>query len=199
MSNEIVKKTFSDLVSGRELQDLAKVDVYNSLINANPPSKWLKTNPYANNSKYLPIDKVEYLLNKIFKEWHVEILNYNTIFNAVTCSIRLHYYNPMLGKWQWQDGVGAKQIQTKKGSSPAQMESINNNAVEMALPIAKVNALKDASHAIGRIFGGELNRKEVLEISVDENLQSNVEKSRIEEMIKEGIEVDQELREKYGI
>lgn len=199
MSKELVKQTIKDLTSDKELQHIAKLDVFNALINEQPPAKWLKTNPYANNSKYLPIDKVELLLTKLFKEWWVEIKDQNVMFNSVYVTVTLHYYNPAFGKWQKQDGIGAKQIQTKKGSSPAEMQNINNNAVEMALPIAKVNAMKDAAHNVGAIFGGNLNRKEVLDIKVDEVLQDKAEKVRLQELIKEGYKPTKEEKEKYGL
>ena len=199
MSKELVKQTIKDLTSDKELQHIAKLDVFNALINEQPPAKWLKTNPYANNSKYLPIDKVELLLTKLFKEWWVEIKDQNVMFNSVYVTVTLHYYNPAFGKWQKQDGIGAKQIQTKKGSSPAEMQNINNNAVEMALPIAKVNAMKDAAHNVGAIFGGNLNRKEVLDIKVDEVLQDKAEKFRLQELIKEGYKPTKEEKEKYGL
>lgn len=199
MSKELVKQTIKDLTSDKELQHIAKLDVFNALINEQPPAKWLKTNPYANNSKYLPIDKVELLLTKLFKEWWVEIKDQNVMFNSVYVTVTLHYYNPAFGKWQKQDGIGAKQIQTKKGSSPAEMQNINNNAVEMALPIAKVNAMKDAAHNVGAIFGGNLNRKEVLEIKVDEVLQDKAEKVRLQELIKEGYKPTKAEKEKYGL
>lgn len=197
MSKEIVKKTINDLIQGNEIENLAKLDVYNSLINAQPPTQWLKNNPFANNSKYLPIDKVEYLLTKLFKKWHVEVKSVTVLFNSIAVEVRLHYYNPVLSEWQYQDGVGAKQIQTKKGSSPAEMQNINNNAVEMALPIAKVNAIKDASHNIGLIFGGSLNRKEIIAPQVDEKLQDKAERNRYNQLKEIGAEIPQELKDKY--
>lgn len=197
MSKSVTKKTINDLVEGREIENLAKLDVYNSLINAQPPKVWLKQNKYANNSWYLPIDKVEYLLTKLFKKWHVEVKSINVLFNSIAVEVRLHYYNPALGEWQYQDGVGAKQVQTKSGSSPAEMQNINNNAVEMALPIAKVNAIKDASHNIGAIFGGNLNRKEVIAPTVDQNLQEKAERNRYEQLKSMGAEIPEELKQKY--
>ena len=67
------------------------------------------------------------------------------------------------------------------------------------LPLAKVNAIKDASHNIGRIFGGELNRKEIVEHKIDDNLQEKAEKARFEELIKEGYKPTKEEKEKYGL
>lgn len=202
MSKELVKKTFTSLYKEDAVLQLANLDEFNTLLNQQPPAKWIKTNPFANNSKYIPIDKVEYMLRKIYKEVEIEILREGVMFNSVYCVVRLHYTNPVTGEKKFQDGSGAKQIQTKKGSSPADFANINNNAVEMSLPIAKVNAIKDASHNLGRIFGGDLNRKEMMEIAPDETLQDKkfeIEKKRVEELIKDGQEVAQDVKDKYGI
>ena len=69
------------------------------------------------------------------------------------------------------------------------MANINNGAVEMALPKAKTAAIKDACDNLGRIFGSDLNRKDVIEVTIDENLQDKkyqVERERILEAIKNG-------------
>ena len=189
MSKELIKKTFSDLEKSDSIIELANLDEFNVLINQNPPSKWIKTNPYANNSKYLPIDKVELMLRKIYKDVDIEVLRESVMFNAVTVTIRIHYTHPVTGQKGFKDGVGAKQIQVKKGSTFSDLANINNNAVEMALPIAKTNAIKDATHNLGRIFGGDLNRQDVLEEKLDENLQDkkfNIERERILTAIENG-------------
>ena len=202
MSKEIAKKTFSELVKSDSVITLANLDEFNVLINQNPPAKWIKTNPYANNAKYLPIDKVEFLLRKIFKDVDIEVLRESVMFNAVTVTVRIHYTHPVTGLRGFKDGVGAKQIQTKKGASPADMASISNNAVEMALPIAKTNAIKDACHNLGRIFGADLNRKDILEVTVDESLQSKkwqLERDRITQAIENGYKPTEEEIEKYKL
>lgn len=202
MSKELVKKTFASLYKEDAVLTLASLDEFNLLINQPPPAKWIKTNPYANNSQYLPIDKVELLLRKIYKDVDIEVLREGVMFNALYVTIRIHYTHPVTGEKKFKDGVGAKQIQTKKGTSPADMASINNNAVEMALPIAKTNSIKDACHTLGRIFGGDLNRKDVLEETLDASLQDKkfeIEKERLLQAIENGHEPTEEEREKYGL
>jgi len=202
MSKELVKKTFSDLISSEKVIKMANLDEFNTLINQNPPVKWIKTNPYANNSKYLPIDKVELLLRKIYKDVDIEVLREGVMFNALYVTVRIHYTHPVTGEKGFKDGTGAKQIQTKKGSSPSDMANINNNAVEMALPIAKTNAIKDATHTLGRIFGGDLNRKDVLEEKLDETLQNKkweVERERILIAIENGHKPTDEEVEYYKL
>lgn len=136
-----------------------KTDELTYLLNQNPPIKWLKKNPYANNAIYIPIDRVEWLLKRIFKHYKIEVIEVKQIFNGVCCVVRLHYFHPITGEWSFYDGVGAAQIQTKKGSSPAAMENINNNAVQLCVPIAKTEAVKNAAKSFGRLFGSDLNRK----------------------------------------
>lgn len=202
MSKEIVKKTFADLIESDKIVQMANLDEFNTLINQNPPVKWIKTNPYANNSQYLPIDKVELLLRKIYKDVDIEVLREGVMFNALYVTVRIHYTHPVTGEKGFKDGTGAKQIQTKKGASPADMASINNNAVEMALPIAKTNAIKDSCHTLGRIFGGDLNRKDVLPETLDENLQNkkfDVEKQRILTAIENGYKPTEQEIEYYKL
>ena len=161
MSNKLIP-TIQDLADPDKLH---KNDQLKSLLNQPPPRQWVQQNKYANNSSYLPIGKVEYLLDKIFQEWKVEVLDYRTLFNSVTVSVRLHYVNPLNGQWMYHDGVGAKELQTTSGSGTLKPDfsNINKGAVEMALPIAKTAAIKDAADHLGQLFGRDLNRKDVME------------------------------------
>lgn len=151
-----------DLV--KDVNEAFKTDQFKLLVNQNPPEAWLQVNKYANNSIYLPIDKVEYLLDKIIQEWKVEILECKQMFNAVMTTVRVHYKNPVSGEWLFHDGVGCSELQTKKdtGNLTPDFANINKGAVEMAAPISKTMAIKDACDHIGRIFGRDLNRKNII-------------------------------------
>ncbi len=63
------------------------------------------------------------------------------------------------------DGVGAKELQTQAGTGTLKVDfsNINKGAVEMALPIAKTAAIKDAADHLGQLFGRDLNRKDTIE------------------------------------
>ena len=76
-----------------DIQQAFKNDQLNYLLNQEPPASWIKENKYANNTKYVPIDKIEMLLTRIFQEWRVEVIDFKQLFNAVSCHIRLHYKN----------------------------------------------------------------------------------------------------------
>ena len=147
-----------------------KKDQFNKLVNIEPKAEWIKINKYAGNSKYIPIGVIETLLQKLFKQYKVEVIREGVMFNSVYVTVRLHYLDLITNTWTFHDGVGAVQLQTKSGASPAQLESINNNAVMMALPMAKSYAIKDAAEHLGKLFGRDLNRKDVLEFTQDNSV-----------------------------
>ena len=139
-------------------------------MNQQPEPKWILENKYAGNSKYIPIGIQETLLQRIFKDFKIEILREGTLFNAVYATIRLHYLHPVTGEWIFHDGTGADQIQTKSGASAADLSSIGNNAVAMSLPKAVSFAISDATDHLGKLFGRDLNRKDTMSFGVDKNL-----------------------------
>lgn len=165
-----------------DVQLAYKNDQLNLLLNQAPPQKWVKKHPYIKDHLYLPIDKVEHLLRKIFKEYKIEITGQGTAFNGVWVSVRVHFKSPTSSEWFYYDGIGAAELQTKKGTSPADMMNINNGAVSMAFPIAKTLAVKDAADHFGSLFGANLNRKDVVPFTPDANLasagKSNTEKMK---------------------
>jgi hypothetical protein len=162
MKQNSIVPTIQELTNDKEAY---KQDQLKLLLNQDPPAQWVRKNKYANNSEYLPIDKVEYMLDKIFQVWRLEILEAKQMFNAVAVVIRLHYKNPITGEMHYYDGGGAKVLQTTSGSGVLKPDfsNITSNAVEMALPIAISYALKDAAHHLGRLFGRDLNRTDVAE------------------------------------
>lgn len=157
-------------------------DIMVALMNQPPPPKWVKKHPFINNYAYLPIDKVEYLLKKIFKKYRIEILREGQSFNGVYVVVRVHYLDPLTNLMEFHDGIGACQLQTKAGTSPADLININNGALQMAFPIAKTVAIKDACDHFGTLFGSDLNRKDVIQIGVDEKLQG-IDINKIKEQI----------------
>lgn len=152
------------LVEGTDLLTFEKNDKFLEFINQEPPQSWVKEHPLAKNVKYLPIDKVELLLKRVFQEYKVEILREGQMLNSIYVTVRLHYKHPING-WTYQDGSGAVPIQTDKGESAADLIHIKSDAISKGLPAAVSFAIKDAADRIGDIFGGNLNRKDTLEFS----------------------------------
>ena len=132
------------------------------LLNSQPPSEWLKKNPMSKNY-YLPIDKIEYLLTMFFGKWYVEIKDYKLILNSMTILIRLFYLDPDTNEYEHQDGGAAWPVQVKKDTDYMQLtKNMQQAGITMALPIAKSLAIKDAADHIGRIFGRDVNRKNIM-------------------------------------
>lgn len=171
------------------MQDTAvafKNDQLNTLLNQEPPSSWLKNHPYVNVKddkgqdvplKYLAIEKVEFLLTKIFQRWSVEIINSGSIFNSVYVHVRLKVMNPITNEWMTHDGIGAANVQVDKGGSAADLSKIKSSAVMMALPSAESYAIKDAAEKFGRLFGKDLNRHNVVGVNSFNNLADRWQKS----------------------
>lgn len=169
-----IQELFSD-----DIELAGKSEGLNAILNTPPPEKWIKIHPNIPGWQYIPIDKVEYLLTKIFKHWNPEVLKTGLLMNSVEVTIRLHYFNPATSKMEFVDGVGACELQTKSGSGALKMDmsNVNRGAVSMALPIAKSLAIKDAADHLGKIFGRDLNRKDVLAFSPDKELLDRYEKA----------------------
>ena len=94
--NENKLPTLAELT--QDVEVAYKNDQFNLLLNQEAPAKWVKTHPYIKNHKYLPIDKVEYLLRRIFKTYSIEITGQGTAFNGVWVTIRLKVTNPVSGE-----------------------------------------------------------------------------------------------------
>ena len=189
--------SIKDLVG--DLDGYKKMDELNFLLNQEPPKNWIKEHPYIKTEitnekgqkvkvpyKYLPIDKVEYLLRKIFKKYKIEVLREGNMFNAVYTTARVWYVDLITGEWMFHDGVGAYQLQTKGGTGPGDLSNINNGAVMMALPLSKTLAVKDACDMFGNLFGANLNRQDLKNVTIDDGLKSDNELlSELEELFNE--------------
>jgi hypothetical protein len=181
-----------------EPEQALKTDHLAVILNQQPPASWIKTHPFIKGYNYLPIDKIEFLLKRIFKRYRIEILREGTSFNGVYVVVRVHYLHPVTNEWDFHDGIGAVQLQTAKGTSPADLININNGALSMAYPIAKTIAIKDACDHFGTTFGSDLNRKDTIQYSADAKL-ADVAKSKEEERLEKLIEKAKDLSTLEGL
>lgn len=152
--------TLSDLIKENELT--AQDRDLMVLLNQEPPKSWIKQHPTTKGS-YLPIERVEYLLSRIFTKWWVEVRAVQSIANSVVVTVRLYVVDPITNSEQFQDGVGAAPIQTDKGAGAMDWNKAKSAGVTMAAPSAETYAIKDAAEKFGRLFGKDLNRKEEID------------------------------------
>ena len=126
-------------------------------LNAAPNPNWIKTNQGV---KYIPIERIEHLLRTIYQRWEWQVMDYKVIANSICVHGRLRVQEPTTLEWIEMDGLGAVPIQVKSGSNPTAFDAIIPNAVQKNLPAAESFALKDAAEKLGKVFGGDLNRKD---------------------------------------
>lgn len=166
-----------------------KTDQLNTLLNTEPPAKWIKVHPHIPNYRYIPIDKIEYLLRKIFKSYNIEVLREGSTFDGVYVVVRVHYLNPVTGIKEFHDGIGACPLQlrarTEQEKKDGQkvvfcVENINKGAISMAYPIAKTIGLKDATDHFGKLFGCDLNRKDTIPFEQDKSIVEKTKEKEIE-------------------
>lgn len=174
--NELVTELVDESVNNLIMPE--KREVLNSILNVPPYKGWLKEHPIAKNVLYLPVDKVELLLRKLFKRHRIEVIEYKQLFNSVSCQVRIHYIDPISGEWDFHDGVGAVGVQLDAGSQGSDMSKIKHDAVMKALPAAKSYAKKDAAEELGKIFGSDLNRKDTIAFTPDQKLLEGIKPNK---------------------
>jgi hypothetical protein len=127
-----------------------------------------KRTPTSKGFMYLPIEKVEFLLTRLFKDVKVEIRSVISSDNRAVVTVRIHFTKG--GKETFLDGIGAAQINSKQ-------------TAEMAFPLAKSLAVKDAGDWNGKIFGKDLNRLSVSTVTKQsqftEEQEAQLEKARV--------------------
>ena len=151
--------SLKDLYDG-DLQLKQEQNDLNILLNQQPNPKWIKDHPTAHGVKYIPIERVEYLLTRLFLKWRVEVKQIQVVANSCVVTVRLHYQNIEDNQWSWQDGIGAAPIHTNKDAGAMEWDKVKTDSVMKAAPAAESYAVKDAAEKIGKIFGKDLNRKD---------------------------------------
>lgn len=154
--------TLQQIVDSEKLTSNEKDNALSALLNTPPPQVWIKSH---NGVKYLPVDKVRFLLTKIFGLWYHEINAVKLVANSVCVTVTLHYRNPINNTWQKTDGIGAAPINTRKGASAVDWDNIMHDSVNKCVGSADAFALKNAAKNLGRLFGAELTKIDTIDYS----------------------------------
>lgn len=131
---------------------------FTKLLNTAPkPEKIQKHQGY----EYLPISSVEKDLDKMFFGLvQYECLSYNQIFNEIACHARIKVFHPVIQQWINYDGLGSAVIQQDANTKVIDFNQHKKpNALQLTLPKAYAEAIKNAAKKIGKRFGADINRK----------------------------------------
>lgn len=165
----------------------------NALLNSEPNKAWVKelygvtrkeqtANGVIEHPVYsLPIEKIEFLLTSLFLRWRVDIQNVQHFSSYVCTTVRLSYFNPALNEWDYQEGVGAYAINA-------------NSSAQTAVPASEAFAIKDASKKIGKVFGKDLNRSDIMPFI--EGKKTIAKKKSVTKATKAGTALKKELAKK---
>ncbi len=155
MENSLTPQNMNLEATKQELQKFAL-----QVLNAEPKPTEIKSNKFANNSKYLPIGVIERKLDEMFIAWQTENFRYQVIGNELTGVITLKVLHPILLTWISYEGAGAVQIQFKKDSDFTNFSNKIQNTLTKDFPHLKSECLKNAAKHLGKAFGRDLNRDE---------------------------------------
>jgi hypothetical protein len=113
----------------------------------------------ADNSKYMPIDHIEKLLDETFSGlWSVRNFKIQVIVNEIVGILDLEVFHPTAHVWLFRTGTAAKMIQQKSGSAIDDINAKYKNALEKDVPALKAECIKNAAKGLGVSFGRNLNR-----------------------------------------
>lgn len=136
---------------------LIACETFTKGLNSQPPSKSIKD---RQGTKYLPISSIESQLDQMFAGlWKTTNMEWKVVVNEIVVSIELHVFHPIAKVWISRCGVGAAQIRQTKNSAIQDINAKIKNGLEMDVPHAKADAIKNAAKSLGKYFGRDLSRK----------------------------------------
>ena len=115
------------------------------------------------------ISHIEMTLDEFFFGlWSTKNFKWEVIANEVVGSIDLEVLHPVSAHWITRSGAAAITIMVDKAPIGVDRNSwalnVNNkkpNALYMGFPKLKAECLKNAANSLGKMFGRDLNRKNV--------------------------------------
>ncbi len=143
---------------------------FNEFMNQPPPAEWIKFHPMAKTkdeagnsvpAKYMPIERAMWIVRACFPFHNIEVKSVCQVLNSMVTHVRVTLQHPVTKVYLWHDGIGATGIQMDAGANATELSKIKLSGVQMATPASKVYAIKDALEEHYRIFGSNLNHKQI--------------------------------------
>jgi len=159
MSKQIVPMGNNSLSETKESQEekIIKLQQFqNSLLQKEPSQNEIKSNKYANNSRYIPISFLEMSLDEIFFGlWTTQNFHSRTVANEEVGSLELSYFHPIAQLWITRVGVAAVQIQmrSKEKGGSGDITNISDkitNTLTKDYPHLKAECFRNACMSIGK-------------------------------------------------
>ena len=150
-----------------------QMDQIYSILSKNPSLKSIKTNKYANNSKYLEIGYIESQLDRLFLSWDWEVLSVQLIANGIVVNGKLTVLTHNMNRIT-RSGVAGVEIQTKQGATSLNVDNMSAKAMDRDPGRAEAYALKNAAAKLGNAFGRSLNRDFKFEHIADESITDRI-------------------------
>jgi hypothetical protein len=161
MSNEL-QTTNTGIATSTDAESIKifreSLENFTSLLNRAPKKdKIQKHQGY----EYLPISVVEKELDRMFFGLvQYECISYTQIFNEIACHARIKVFHPVVNQWMTYDGLGSAVIQQDANTKVIDFHQFKKpNALQLNLPKAYAEAIKNAAKKIGKRFGSDINRK----------------------------------------
>lgn len=145
---------------------LSKIEAFTARLNEPPLADEVRINAMAANSKYLPISFVRTKLDEMFAGlWNFTMLREQVIANEIIGVGMLEVFHPIAQTWIKRTGTAAVMIQQKseKNGGSGRISNIDDkikNTLVKDFPHLESECLKNAAKKLGKMFGGDLNRKD---------------------------------------
>lgn len=172
-----------------------KMQNFTKILNAAPKKEKIKQHQ---GYEYLPISTVEKELDKMFFGLvQYECVSYSQIFNEIACHARIKVFHPVINQWMVYDGLGSAVIQQDSGTKVYDFNQFKKaNALQLTLPKAYAEAIKNAAKKIGKRFGADINRKhedeyEPMPIKVSKKSKNELEDERVLHLIQDAQTIEE--------
>ena len=138
--------------------EIIALEQFTKVLNSKPKAENIKD---RQGFKFLGISQIENELDRLFAGlWQTNNLTWQIVANEICVNLELQVFHPVAKTWLSRCGVGACQIRQKAGAQISDINAKIKNALEMDLPHAKADALKNAAKSLGDLFGRNLTRKD---------------------------------------